>query len=172
MVEPIPFDATTNPVITTAQYNKLLAQLETTASYIVRKNGAYYEALKGGTSTNALNVIYGGSGNLGATDGTDAAAVIQACLDDDPKIFLKDATYPIENALIPPSDTVMTGESWDTILKLPDGQTVAAATGNVIYNSGDVSNITIENLQIDGNKDNNAGLTAAHTGSNIYSVLV
>ncbi len=53
---------------------------EKTASYIIRKNDSYYEAIKGGTATAAGTVVYGGSLNEGGTDGTDAAAVINAAL--------------------------------------------------------------------------------------------
>ena len=56
--------------------------LEKTASYIIRKNGVYYEAIKGGTSTGTGTIAYGGADNAGTVDGTDATAVIQAALDN------------------------------------------------------------------------------------------
>ena len=56
--------------------------LEKTASYIIRKNGVYYEAIKGGTSTGTGKIAYGGVDNADGTDGTDGSAVIQAALDN------------------------------------------------------------------------------------------
>ena len=54
--------------------------LEKAASIIVRENGVYYEAIKGGTSTSAGTIIYGGVDNAGATSGTDAIAVTNAAM--------------------------------------------------------------------------------------------
>ena len=54
MVDITPFSATTNPIITLAQYNALLDHgLEKTATFIVRQNGSYTEAIKGGTPATA-----------------------------------------------------------------------------------------------------------------------
>ena len=55
--------------------------LEKIASYIVRKNGVYYEAIKGGTSSGAGTIAFGGADNAGTVDGTDAREVINACTD-------------------------------------------------------------------------------------------
>jgi hypothetical protein len=52
---------------------------EKTASYIIRKNGSYYEAIQGGGNTGAGTIAFGGSGNAGIIDGTDCGAVLEAC---------------------------------------------------------------------------------------------
>ena len=157
MVEPIPFHATTNPVITTAQYNKLLAQLETTASYIVRKNGAYYEALKGGTSSNALNVIYGGSGNNGATDGSVFeevfnAAEVAAAGDH---IHIKGGAYSAtDECVITNANTIVTGEGKATKIT----QTTA---NKACFSVTTKANVIISNMWLYG--------TGAGTGSGVYA---
>jgi len=46
------------------------------SSYIVRKNGSYYEAIDGNTG----KLEYGGENNAGSVDGTDAATVIQSTI--------------------------------------------------------------------------------------------
>ena len=61
------------------------------ASYVVRKNGSYYEAIHGDTS----KIVYGGEDDEGSTVGTDKAAVQQACvtaLSSGGTIFLKENT--------------------------------------------------------------------------------
>jgi len=58
-------------------WNALLDHgLEKPASYIVRKNGIYYEAINGSTG----KIDYGGRNNAGGINGTDAQAVVQAAV--------------------------------------------------------------------------------------------
>jgi len=58
-------------------WNALLDHgLEKPASYIIRKNGSYYEAINGSTG----KIDYGGANNAGGVSGTDAATVIQSAL--------------------------------------------------------------------------------------------
>jgi len=48
------------------------------ASYIIRKNGSYVEAINGSTG----KIDYGGQNNAGGVSGTDASAVIQSALNN------------------------------------------------------------------------------------------
>jgi parallel beta-helix repeat protein len=75
------WNMTTHPIVRLENdYNNLLAHgLVKPYTYLVRVNGSYYEALLG-AGTTAGTVAYGGVDNAGATDGTDACAVIQAAL--------------------------------------------------------------------------------------------
>jgi len=55
-------------------WNALLDHgLEKSASYIIRKNGSYYEAINGSTG----KIDYGGENNRGGVSGSDASSVIQ-----------------------------------------------------------------------------------------------
>lgn len=65
---------------------------EKTASYIVRVNGSYYEAINGSTG----KLDYGGSGDAGGVDGTDEGAVIQASITALTKgiIYVKNIAMP------------------------------------------------------------------------------
>ncbi len=75
------FNASTHPIVKLeGDWNNLLAHgLEKGFNYIVRINGSYTEAITG-TGTSAGTIAYGGADNVGATDGTDSAAVINAAL--------------------------------------------------------------------------------------------
>lgn len=69
--------ATTNKLIDNQNYF-IDHAFEKPASYIVRVNGSYYEAI----DSSIGKIDYGGSGNAGGIDGTDASAVIQAALNN------------------------------------------------------------------------------------------
>lgn len=64
-------------------------------SYVIQKVNSCYEAVNGSTG----KIDYGGSGNAGGVDGTDAAAVIQAAIDaaDYGRIFVKKGRYPLSS---------------------------------------------------------------------------
>jgi hypothetical protein len=76
------WNMTTHPIVRLENdYNNILHHgLEKPATYIIRKNGSYYEAIQGTTSSNAGTIAYGGVDNAGSTSGTDGAAVINAAL--------------------------------------------------------------------------------------------
>jgi len=62
--------------------NAILAEaFEGSASFIIRQNGSYYEAIKKYGPSGAGTITYGGSTDEGGIDGTDASAVIQAVKD-------------------------------------------------------------------------------------------
>lgn len=70
------------------------AAFEKSASYIIRKNGSYYEAINGSTG----KIDYGGSNNAGGVDGTDASTVIQTtitALSNGGTILRKQAIYDL-----------------------------------------------------------------------------
>jgi hypothetical protein len=98
MVDFAPYNAGTHPnVKVNDDYNNLLDHgLEKTASFIIRKNGVYYEAIQGGGASGAGTIVYGGAGNAGSTNGTSAAAVINAALAvATGRVYLQAATYTI-----------------------------------------------------------------------------
>ena len=141
MVEHMPYHGTTNPKITVAQWDSLLSKLETSASFIVRKNGAYYEALKGGTSSNALNVIYGGSGNNGATDGSNAADVINTTItavNEGDAIFLKNGLYNVGATGI-----TATSKRFSLIGENPQMKS-DGSYGATLYSTEDVTFLTLD----------------------------
>jgi len=72
------------------------------ASYIIRKNGSYYEAINGSTG----KIDYGGQNNAGGVSGTDAATVIQNAINaaanaDQGLIFIKrsSTSYKLSSGL-------------------------------------------------------------------------
>jgi len=138
--------------IRSSEHNALLDHgLEKAASYIIRKNGGYYEAIKGGTSSGAGMITYGGSGNAGGATGTDASAVIQAALDAVTSggiVHLKQATYPITTILSMDSETTLEGEGKGTLLQLGAdlGSIIRLYTG-ASYSTTDT---VIRNLEFDG----------------------
>jgi hypothetical protein len=84
-------------------WNTLLDHgLEKPASYIVRINGNYYEAIQGGTSSGAGTIAYGGADNAGSASGTDCAAVlnatIAACSQGD-TIFVRSGDYTLTSSV-------------------------------------------------------------------------
>jgi len=76
------YDAVTHPlVLAEADYNDILTTAhERSETFLVRVNGANFEAIKGGGTSGAGTLVYGGAGNNGGITGTDPTAVIQACL--------------------------------------------------------------------------------------------
>jgi len=86
------WDMTTHPIIRLEDdWNNLLAHgLEKPTTFIVRKNGSYYEAINGATGV----ISYGGADNAGATDGTNEDDVQQAAIDatttDGGVVYIKD----------------------------------------------------------------------------------
>jgi hypothetical protein len=110
------FNATTNPIIRLEKdWNNLLAHgLEKGASYIFRKNGSYYEAIQGGTSSGAGTIAYGGADNAGATDGTSAADTLNAAiaaLTTGGAIFIKNGVYSFTDAIAGSNGVRLVGES-------------------------------------------------------------
>jgi len=78
---------------------------EKTAAYIIRKNGSYFEAIKGGTNTGAGTVVYGGQNDEGATDGSDADVVMEttftAAATVGGKVYVKAGAYGTITVSVP-----------------------------------------------------------------------
>lgn len=138
-----------------------------TPDYIIEKVGSTYYARPGFKSglpaySNASfnTVITSAMGNL-----TSGGSVL-----------IKRGSYTGLNFItVPYSNIIIGGEGNSTILKLNDNSdvSVSSPTGLIIVGSG-VNNVTIQNLQLDGNQtnqskiDNNASTTARLSG--VYSV--
>jgi hypothetical protein len=74
------YNSVTHPkILALGDWNSLLGHgLAKSCSYIIRKNGSYYEALNGDTG----KIDYGGSANAGLVSGSDCSAVIQAVINE------------------------------------------------------------------------------------------
>jgi hypothetical protein len=138
---------------------------EKTASYIIRKNGSYYEAIQGGTSTGAGTIAFGGAGSEGSTSGTDFSAVLQAALLNGKSVMIK----PIE--LADPStvpytlNTKVTLYACNKLFGGGSGSYIAAKTDLNDYmfqldtNAHDVH---VSNLRFYGNGANQSGAAASN----------
>jgi len=83
-------------------WNALLDHgLEKPASYIIRKNGSYVEAINGSTG----KIDFGGQNNAGGVSGSDAATVIQQSLNamtNGGEIFIKEGDYLLDEKITLP----------------------------------------------------------------------
>lgn len=151
--------SSTHRVHPTNDWNPLLDHgLEKTASYIIRRNGSYYEAINGSTG----KISYGGSGDAGGVTGTNAGAVIQSAIDaiynvaSGTVILVPSTTFFFYGEQLPliMRDLVdFKGTDWSTVLKLRNGENQNAATFIKFQNNA--RKIKISDLQIDGNQVNN-----------------
>jgi len=148
-------------------WNALLDHgLEKPASYIIRKNGSYYEAINGSTG----KIDYGGANNAGGVSGTDAAAVIHQAYNNLPygrsAIQLK-GRFILTSGLVFNDRTkavVLTGEQIGvtkldfvgvfTLIRV--GEDSPSGTDRMMY-------CTIKNLWIDGDADTDVGLDFVQT---------
>jgi len=105
--------SSTHPTIRAGDWNALLDHgLEKPASYIIRKNGNYYEAINGSTG----KIDYGGANNAGGVSGSDAATVMQQVIDNGKTIFIKEADYYISKTINCYEYTTLIFENRDTKL--------------------------------------------------------
>mgnify|MGYP000483419712 CR=1 FL=1 len=136
------------------------------ASYIIRKNGSYYEAINGSTG----KIDYGGANNAGGVSGTDAATVIQQAIDTLPseggKIFIKAGTYPCSNTInIQDKALTIIGENLKTVLYFSD---VSGINIEGISTEAEIEDlrVTISTLCIEGNDTSGTvGITVADRSS-------
>ena len=168
MVDFQPYDATSHPIVKLIEdWNNLLDHgLEKQATYIVRINGSYYEAIKGGTSTGAGTIAYGGEDNAGAVDGTNAAAVIQAALDavesaGGGSLYLSAGDYDIRNKCTVGSRTMIQGVGDATRLHQNDNLDYIFETKVDQINWRNV----FANFSVDGKKASRTSGTAIHLQS-------
>jgi len=134
-------------------WNALLDHgLEKPASYIIRKNGNYYEAINGSTG----KIDFGGINNAGGVSGTDAATVIQQAINaltDGGRIFIKAGTYVISSYIDVKSNITICGEGASTTLKASDNLPEKSPNRAPIIKIGGpkASNIELSNLKFDFN---------------------
>jgi hypothetical protein len=95
-----PYNSTSNPTVKLAQYNTLLSRLEFSASIIVRPNGSYYEAIKGGTNAGSATVLFGSQYNVGPVNGAVLLDVANAAIASltEGLILFKDLDIPAVTA--------------------------------------------------------------------------
>ena len=160
MVDFTPWDATTHTVVELEDdWNNLLAHgLEKTAAYIIRKNGSYYEAVKGYGATTGGNVAYGGSGDAGGTGGTVFEDVVEAAITAaaGKRVHIAAGSYALLDEIdIGQAGTWITGEGYGTQIT----QGTADKHGFKITTK---TNVRISNLLLNG--------TGAGTGSGIYGL--
>jgi len=121
-------------------------------SYIIFKIGGMTYARNGLTG----RVEFGGR---------DAGEVIQAALDRlgdyGGTLFIKRGVYVLYRSLVPPSGVRIVGEGFGTILKHGDGTKIRA------FDLTNKSDVVIENIAFDGNKD-----YVGDVDGNIYGVGV
>ena len=128
-------------------YNNLLAHgLEKCASYILRKNGAYYEGLNGSTG----KLVYGGSGNVGTIDGTSSGAVMQEAIDQGGLVFVKNSWDDLDVTLNPESNCHLMFEIGGTV-------TWSGGTDQIFENATKpLLNFWISGLNLDVNSETDA----------------
>jgi hypothetical protein len=137
-----------------ADWNALLDHaLEKPASYIIRKNGTYYEAINGSTG----KVSYGGSGNAGGATGTDAKSVVQAASSAGGKLFFKgQTTYTFSDSVtLGTTPVVCEGEGDTTIFTLADNvnKPIFITAGGAVTSR---KRHGFRNIKFKGNKTTNA----------------
>jgi len=162
-----PFSATTKPLVYLERdWNSLCDHgLEKTADYIIRVNGIYYEAIKGGTSTGAGTIAYGGENNAGTVDGTNAYAVAQATLDTPgvKHVHFGTGTFTLVTKLSPPTNMKISGNGYGTKI---------VTTGNIeCFDIDNKSNVIIENIYFYGS--DNTGVNTSNSlriqgGDNVH----
>jgi hypothetical protein len=138
MVQFLPWNSSTNPIINLTEWNQQLASgHEKLASYIIRKNSSYYESIKSFSASLSGNVIHGGEDDAGGIDGTDAGQVINAAITAisntgvGGKLFIKNGQYDCGTAITGANAVDIEGESmgpWEDF----DKGVVLYYTGGVV----------------------------------------
>jgi parallel beta-helix repeat protein len=129
-------------------------------SYVVGVTTYYYSA-------NAFQIVYGGEDDAGTVDGTDAAAVIQAALDDGGLTYLKNGAYPLLRKLTLISGNLLVGESQSGVVLTGFNTAVVYA---LIDGSDGVDNCVLANFTFDVNNNNAAGTQLPNVGLGIVIV--
>lgn len=152
----------------------VLANPEQTASFVIWNDTSTNDVYAKNCSSG--QVVYGGSWDAGGVDGANASAVIQSAVDaltDGGTVFIKKGLYLITVRIELKSNVWIVGECWETILKLadnrPNGQASDWVNHCVLWHeTGSLENVKIANLQIDGNKANQAIGNITHGNGAIY----
>lgn len=160
------------PKLTQDEWNALLDHsLEKTASYIVRVNGSYYEAIGGKGTSDAGKIVYGGASSAGSIDGTSAGAVIQAANDaltSGGIIFIKQGTYTINSQIQLSEGVEIWGEGIDRTKLISGGN-----NDPLLRLRG--SNTAVRYCTLDGNKTENTILLLTRmnaTDPEYYNMVV
>lgn len=153
MVDFLPYNAASHPIVKLSDdWNNLLDHgLEKEVSYIVRKNGSYYEAIRGGTATGAGKIVFGGVGNVGSVNGSLFASVLQACIDNltaaGGVIKLRAGTFTLAAQVNLKSNVGVVGEGVTCTIISYTGAAKAFSTAAVDtqINGAEVGNFTLQN---------------------------
>ena len=182
MTDLAPFSATTKPMVYLERdWNNLCDHgLEKNFDYIVRVNGAYYEAIKGGTSSSAGTISYGGADNAGTVDGTDADAVIQAAIDaieaaGGGSVFIKKGDYSTDATITIEGDNCYVHSDYANIQYSGAAQAVILGTAAsrksnlgisrvIVTDTGGTGTVGIEVLDCDQAEINNCATNDFITG--------
>jgi len=141
--------SSTHQTIRAGDWNALLDHgLEKPVSYIIRKNGSYYEAINGSTG----KIDYGGANNAGGVSGSDAATVIQQAINNGKSIFFKNGDYPLSSSLSITNPIIIDGEKQVVLKPLSSISWTTIGGQKAIIHIYDTSNVTIRNIKIDGNR--------------------
>ena len=121
-------------------WNALLDHgLEKPASYIIRKNGSYIEAINGSTG----KIDYGGQNNAGGVSGSDATTVVQSAIDalTSGVVFIKDGIYDVTDIYLKLNVSLIGESMHKTILRAKSG------TSRMLRDyEREASELTIKNL--------------------------
>jgi hypothetical protein len=171
----------THPLVNKYDHRFMCTQaFEGSSSYVIRKNGSYYEAIKKYSSTGGGMIKYGGVSNLGGVTGTDFDAVLEAAataIGYNGRIFLKAGVYATNGLNFKNTAAVtdatqqmleIAGEGMgNTILKGNTTSTGASSTDGaftekawIMVDSFDVTGIRIHihDLTIDGQSGSNTNV--------------
>lgn len=131
--------------------------LEKVVDYIVRKDGSYYEAIKGATSTSSGTIVYGGADDDGSTSGTDADAVINAAIAAGASVYVAQGTYTLSGPI-----KILANDRLLTLNPLAD---IIAGTSDDILQIGNSSNLVYRSHVIGGRL---SGDDTANIGFHFY----
>ena len=137
------YNSTTHPIIKLEDdYNNILDHgLEKAVTYIIRKNGANYEALNGSTG----KISYGSASDAGGVDGASATAVAQAAITatTNGTVLFGNGTFTLSGVLSLKSGVDIRGQGENTILKMANG------VSNHIFYGFDQYKIKISDMTLD-----------------------
>jgi len=141
-------------------WNALLDHgLEKPASYIIRKNGNYYEAINGSTG----KIDFGGANNAGGVSGSDAAAVIQQAINNmsnGQTLFVKHGKYNLNSTVTINKRINLIGESSDRYYGTVFNSQITNGSKVIEVNAGSygIYNTKYANFAIVGNGAEGDGL--------------
>jgi parallel beta-helix repeat protein len=191
MTDFLAYNATSHSIIRLVDdYNNILDHaFEKTAKFIIRKNGSYYEAIQGGTSSAAGTITYGGSASAGGADGTSFHDVIEAAINNGSggRVHLRNGDYALTDTIdVGQSSTWISGEGNDTVITqaTADKHGISFTTKNTcrlsslqLYGtgadtgSGVYATTSCANLMVDHVKCDNWGYHGIHIISSNYITL-